>query len=92
MSCLSASRVARIKAQIVIKEKQLDEANELYSKLLNNPNASYRFEDGEGAQQVSTRKLTDVQKVIDSLESQLNRLYNQLSGRGLTRTTLNRIR
>lgn len=90
MSCLHPSQVARIKAQIKIKEEQLEKANALYSKLLENPNSSYRFESGEGAQQAASRKLEDVQKTIDSLESQLTRLYNQLSGRGLTRTTLRR--
>ena len=90
--CLPVWKVKRIRANIKIKEDQLTLANALYSQLLSDPNSSYRLETGEGAQQAASRKLKDAADAISVLEADINRLYSQLSGGGLTRTTLNRLR
>ncbi len=90
MSCLSSARIAQIKARLVAKELQLKAANELFDKLLNNPYQMSRFDSGEGSQQSSQKKLTDVQKTISTLESEINRLEVKLARKGIVNMTMRR--
>lgn len=90
MSCLSPARIAQIKANLAVKELQLTAANELFSELLNNPYQMSRFDSGEGSQQSSQKKLTDVQKTISTLESEINRLDAKLARKGIVNMNMRR--
>lgn len=90
MSCYSSTRRAYILALIEQKETQLDKANATYSALLEKDHESYKFDSGEGSQQVKRVKLSDLKEQIDSLESQIDRLYRRLECSGLVNFNLRR--
>lgn len=90
MSCLSSSRIAQLKARLTKKLVQETAANLLYDELLTDSNESYRFDSGEGSQQAKARKLSEVQKQISTLESEIDRLQNKLSGKGIVNMNLRR--
>lgn len=90
MTCLSSAKVAALKARLTTKETQLVAANLLLETLLGDPNQSYRFDSGEGSQMASSKKISEAQNAISILESEINRILNKLSGRGLTNMTMRR--
>jgi len=90
--CLSSSKIARIRAEIATKEEQLAKANETFLKMLGESVESYRFDSNEGAQSARSRKLEELKKIIDSLESSLDSLYRRLSCKGVMMLNLRRKR
>ena len=92
MACLSASKAARIRAEIATKEEQLTVANATFLKMLAEDNESYRFDSNEGAQSAKQRKLSEMQETIDSLEASLDSLYNRLACKGIVMLNLRRKR
>lgn len=90
MSCLSSARRASITARLVIKNGQLTAAYGLLDQLLADPNQMYRLDTGEGMQQASHKKLNDVEKMISTLESEINRLETKLAGKGIVNMNLRR--
>lgn len=93
MGCpLSSARRAQLQANLATKQKQLIAANALMDHLLADPTSSSSIDTGEGRQQFSNRKLEDVQKQIDVLQSEINRIQNKLLGGGIVNMTLRRNR
>lgn len=90
MSCLTSARRAQIKARLEIKNTQLTNTYSLLDKLIADPNQMYRFDSGEGMQQASHKKLSDVEKLISSLESEINRLETKLAGKGIVNMNMRR--
>lgn len=93
MAYLSSTDRARITAQIATKEAQLAAANAAYLDALTNAEvSSYKLDTGEGSQMVSRRNPTQLQKVINQLEAEIERLYRRLNGSGLCNMNLRRNR
>lgn len=93
MSYLDPSVQARLRAQITLKEAQLDAANTALSEALANSEIqSYKFSSGEGDQYASRRKPEDIQKSITILENAIERLYNRLGGKGIVNMNCRRRR
>ena len=90
MSCLSSARITQLKARLTKKIAQLDSANLLYDELLTDSTESYRFDSGEGSQQAKSRKLSDVQDQISTLESEIDRLQAKLAGKGIVNMNMRR--
>lgn len=90
MSSLSSARIAQIKQRLAVKELQLTAAYALLDELLANPYQMSRFDSGEGSQQSSQKKLTDAQKAISTLESEINRLQAKLARKGIVNMTMRR--
>lgn len=90
MPCISSKTAAALKARLAIKEAQLTAADTLLTTLFGDPNQSYRFDSGEGSQMASSKKIKDVQASISVLESEITRILNKLSRRGLTNMNMRR--
>lgn len=90
MSCLSSAQRAKIAARLAIKNTQLTAAYALLDILLADPTHMYRFDSGEGMQQGQHKKLADVEKIISTLESEINRLETKLAGKGIVNMNLRR--
>ena len=90
MPCLSSSRITQLKARLTTKLTQLTAANSLYDELLTSSTESYRFDSGEGSQQEKSRKLSEVQDQISTLESEIDRLQAKLSGKGIVNMNMRR--
>lgn len=81
----------RIQAQITEKETQLTAANAALTRALEDAEVqSYAFDSGEGKQSATRRSPSELRTLIQGLESDLNRLYNRLSGGGIVRMNLRR--
>ena len=81
---------ADLQAQLESKKAQLAAANTTYLSLLNKDHKEYRFDSGEGTQQVKRLSLTEVKEQIDSLEADIRRLEGRLRRRGLTSVVVRR--
>jgi hypothetical protein len=90
MAFLTTAERTAILAQITTKTEQLEEANETLRKLLKKQVSEYRFDDNEGSQRVRNVKLTELQKVIEALESQIDLLTRKLGSGGLRTHNLRR--
>lgn len=91
MSYLDPARRARLDAQIQVKESQLAAANDAYTAALSNSEIqTFTFNSGEGSQSSTRRNPDHILKQIRTLESDLNRLYNQRDGRGVFNMNLRR--
>lgn len=81
MGHLSATELARIQAQITAKEAQLAAANDAYTAALTDGHIqSYKFDSGEGSQQTTRRRPSDLAAEVNRLEQDLNRLYRRIDG------------
>ena len=90
MPCISAERKARLTAQLIRKETQLDN---LYTAMGEFDGvASYKFDSGEGLQQTKYRTIGEIQDIIDRIEAQIDRIQRILYGTGLVNITLRRKR
>ena len=91
MSCIDSSTRTRILAQISKIETQLTALDTAFTEAVANAEVeSYKFDSGEGSQQVKRRDPNDIQKLIDKLESRLAYLYRRLDGKGLVNMNLRR--
>ncbi len=89
MSCLPQSKIAEIQAQLQKKQAQLALAEVAYERALSEIE-SYKFDAGEGSQQVKRRKIAELANQIDRLEAQINGLERKLAGGGLINVNLRR--
>ena len=91
MSYLPSSIRARIQASIDAKEAELTAARASYlSALESGDTESYMLDTREGKQSTTLRSPSVLRKEIQALESDLNRLYNRLSGSGIVNMNLRR--
>lgn len=89
MSYQSAKK-ARLLARKATLEIQISTLNTTLDSLLSTGVEEYRFDDGEGSQRVQRRKLSEIQKQLDSLESRLESVCRELAGLGLVNIRLRR--
>lgn len=90
MGCLTTRRRAWIELQIEKKEAQILKAWATFEALLEHSEKSYKFDSKEGYQALENVDLVDLQKVIDTLESELTALYRKLACKGLLVLNLRR--
>lgn len=90
MPSLTQAEQTAILTQIETKTEQLEEANNTYRKLLKQEVEDYRFDTTEGSQRARRVSIVDMQKVIESLESQIDSLYRKLRSGGLRMINLRR--
>lgn len=84
------STIQRLKDRLAKKEASLLIAYETYDKLLADTNESYRFDSGEGSQSTKKRNIEELNKQINTLESEIDGIRRRLKGLGLTRISLKR--
>ncbi len=89
MSCLTASTIASIQAKIVTLQARLLVAEDAYNAALVEIE-EYRFDSGVGSQRVRYRRLGELQKAIDGIESRINYLSRRVSGKGISAMNLRR--
>lgn len=88
MSCLTAERRVELEERLQKKQTLLEN---LYSALDNFDGVrEYKFDSGEGMQQTKYHSLADIQKNIEILESQIDRIKRILNGTGLNNINLRR--
>lgn len=90
---LLPDRRARIVRRIKTLETQLDEIDTAISQGLSEGKgyvAGYNFSDGHGTQQVTYRRISDLHRLQEELEAQLDRLHRKLDGTGLKSITMRR--
>lgn len=88
MSCLAAERRAKLEERLQKKQTLLEN---LYTALDNFDGVrEYKFDSGEGMQQTKYYSLADIQKNIDIIESQIDRIKRILNGTGLNNINLRR--
>ena len=93
MGCLSASRVAAIKAQIVKLDGFIEAAETAYlSALTNSEHEEYRFDSGDGSQRAKRRSPDKIRIEIEALEATRNRLQRKLNGTSNVNMNLRRVR
>jgi len=90
MAALSTAERSAITAQITTKLEQLDNANDTMRRLLKQEVEDYRFDTSEGSQRAKRVKVTELQQVIEALESQIDNLYRKLHSGGLRTLNLRR--
>lgn len=81
---------ARLLAKKSKLESQITTLEETLDSLLATEVESYKYDSGEGSQQVKRRKLSEIQDQLDRLESRLDAICRRLAGLGLTSIRLNR--
>jgi predicted RNase H-like nuclease (RuvC/YqgF family) len=82
MSCFAQDRYTFWQQQLEIKIRQLTAANETLEGLLNKEIFSYTLDTTEGEQITRRQKVTDLKKVIELLESEIDQLMRKLAGCG----------
>jgi hypothetical protein len=88
---LSLAQAAKIQAQLVVLETQLDAANAAYTAALGSGDVeSYTFDSNEGKQSTTLRSPSVIFTQIQNIQSQITRLENRLYGRGLVNLNLRR--
>ena len=80
MACVRRQR-SEILADIKRYKNLLEKAYESYEALLSTPNEKNHFDDNEGSQSLTKRKLKDQQDTIDFLEDKIQKLRGELCGR-----------
>jgi uncharacterized coiled-coil DUF342 family protein len=89
MSCLSSSRRATLIARIEKKEAQLASLETAYDALIHEID-EYKFNSGEGNQQVKYKSLKQISDEITRLEAEIDSLWRKLNGRGIVNMNLRR--
>jgi hypothetical protein len=91
MSYLDPTTRASLNAQLTAINGQLTAANAAYLAALENSEIStYRFESGEGTNQVTRRDPASIFNQILLLESRKRRIESRLSGTGIVNLNLRR--
>ena len=91
MSGLPQWRITLYKKRRDALVAQLDELyNTILPALTSGKIKSYEFDSGEGKQKTSYASVTDLQKLIQLLESNLDRIYNKLACTGVVNLNLRR--
>lgn len=93
MSCLSATRIAEIQAQIDRLNTQISAMNDaIDANIAESGIVEYRFQSGDGSQRVERRSVNDLLSTISSMEARRDRLQRTLNGTGIVAMTTRRNR
>ena len=93
MGCLTSSRVAAIKAEIVELDELIAVAKIAYKAALSNSEIeTYRFDSGDGSQRADRRSPKQIREEIESLQATRNRLQRKLDGTSNVNMSLRRRR
>lgn len=88
MSCLTVERRTELEERLQKKQTLL---TSLYAAMENFDGVrEYKFDSGEGMQQTKYYSIQDIQKNIDLIESQIDRIQKILNGTGLNNVNLRR--
>jgi uncharacterized small protein (DUF1192 family) len=87
---ISSTERTRLEARLATKEAQLDVANTTLSSLLSKELDSYRFDSGESAQSAQRKSVTQLERLIRLLESEIDSIRRRLNGAGLVNFALRR--
>lgn len=88
MPCLTVERRTELEERLQKKQILLEN---LYAAMDNFDGVrEYRFDSGEGMQQTKYYSIQDIQKNIDIIESQIDRIQKILNGTGLNNVNLRR--
>ena len=85
-----SERWARLEAQLVNVQAQIDALNTAILGAVASPNKSYMFDSGEGSHKTVRRSLVDMQKMLSGLYATESHLINELSRMGLVSIKLRR--
>lgn len=90
MSCLSSIVVAEKKAELAKYEARLAKYETAIDSIVSGEIESYRFDSGDGSQQVKMLNMSDLEKQISYLQSRINRLRSELRGTAVMTVNLRR--
>ena len=90
MSCLSTTRRTQLQTRLAQKEIQLTSAYDAFNELVGESILSYRFDSGEGSQQVRRKDAQGMLNMITSLETYIDWLTQKLNGQGISNMNLRR--
>lgn len=91
MACILSSTRTRLIARIAKNEELLEKAETALSNALNHIK-EFRLDTGEGSQKTEYKDPRQLQQIIDSLESSIERDYRRLNGTGIVNMNLRRKR
>ena len=90
MSCLSSTVRAEKEAEIATYVERLARYNAALNSALDGGLDSYRFDSGEGSQQVKVLSIDKMEKSIGFIQSRINRLRGELRGTGVMTMNMRR--
>ena len=90
MSCLSSTVRAEKEAELARYVARLARYETALNSALDGGLDSYRFDSGEGSQQVKVLSIDKMEKSIGFLQSRINRLRGELRGTGVMTTNMRR--
>ena len=85
-------RIQRLKARLARIQALLSALYDTQAALSASTTDSYKFDSGEGSQQVTRKKLYDVNKQIEILEAEEEHYYGELYNVGLVNIGVRRIK
>ena len=90
MSCLSSTVRAEKEAELAKYVERLAKYDAALDSALDGGLDSYRFDSGEGSQQVKVLSIDKMEKSIGFLQSRINRLRGELGGTAIMITNMRR--
>ena len=87
-----SARKTRLLARKTTLEAQIATLETTQSSLLETEVEKYRYDSGEGSQQVTRRKLKEISNQLDNLYATLDKVCRDLAGLGLVSIRLRRKR
>ena len=90
MSRLTTAKRTELEEELEALEAELVLLQAAYSNALSSGMKSYKFDSGEGSQQVTYMSVKDLKESIDLTRSQIKSARRVLTGGNLRRFTLNR--
>ena len=83
---------ATLTTRLTTRKAQLAIAEETYTNLLGKMNRTYQFAGGEGSQQATKIRLSEIKKEIDDLIAEIDAIENRLYGGGIVRFSTSRLK
>ncbi len=90
MPILSTTKRTRIRVSIAKKEASLAIAQDTLDEILANQAQEYRFDSNEGSQRMEYKKISDLERLIEKLEAQIDWLYRKLEGGNVVELNMRR--
>ena len=90
MSCLSSTVRAEKEAELATYQARLVKLEAALDSGLDSGLQSYRFDSGEGSQQVKIMSVSELMEAINFTQSRINRINGELRGTGIISTALRR--